>query len=203
MPPRTELVLGTIAAAISAALVHAPAHAEPVADARPAHDRGTYVRPFVTAGSGVGLRFNNPFRLATPLGDSAESLSLTAPYLSLGLGAAFGDPLGWQHGPVLRWDRALTGVSQDVLVPSYGLFRRGASFGGWARFGLPVLLSPDANVGVEAAVGGAWYFRAGVGVTAELLGDLFWGAATPENRRPTYPILSTQVGLVLEWERLP
>lgn len=200
MPPRTDLALLAVAAALAVAT---SARAEPIADAAPARDRGTYVRPFVTAGSGIGLRFNNPFRLATPLGDSAESLSLTAPYLSLGIGAAFGDPLGIQHGPVLRWDRALTGVSQDVLIPSYGVFRRGARFGGWARFGLPVLLSPNANVGVEGAVGAAWYVRAGLGVTAELLGDLFWGTATPDNRRPAYPVLSTQLGLVLEWERLP
>ncbi|MBX7197096.1 MAG: hypothetical protein K1X94_33920 [Sandaracinaceae bacterium] len=166
-------------------------------------ERDTYLRPFATVGSGVGLRFNNPYRLATPLGDDAESLSLTAPYASLGAGVALGDPLGWQHGPVVRWDFALTGVPQHVLVPSYGVFRRGAVFGGQARFGLPILLSPDANMGVEGSVGATWYARAGLGFTAEVLGDLFWGAATPENKRPVYPVLSLQLGAVVELERLP
>jgi len=95
------------------------------------------------------------------------------------------------------------GVGQHVLIPSYGGFRRGALFGGWARFGLPVLLTPDRNVGMELAVGGAWYARAGVGLTAELLGDLFWGVGTPDNKRPMYPVLSGQLGVVVEWEQLP
>lgn len=162
----------------------------------------TYLRPFVTAGSGVGLRFNNPYRLATPLGKTAESLSLTAPYLSLGGGLALGDPRGFQHGPVFRWDFALTGVGQHVLVPSWGAFRRGALFGGSARFGLPVVVTPTRNMGIELAVGGVWYVRGGVGITAELLGDLFWGAATPDNKRPAYPVISSQLGVVVEWEKL-
>lgn len=196
-PTRARRALGVACAlACAAALAHpAAARAD---DARP-----TYLRPFATVGSGVGLRFNNPFRLATVLGDDAESLSRTAPYASLGAGVALGDPLGFQHGPVLRWDFAMTGVSQHVLVPSYGIFRRGAVFGGQARVGVPVLLSPSANAGFELSVGGTWYARAGVGLTAELLGDAFWGAATPENRHPFYPVLSGQLGAVIEWERLP
>lgn len=173
-------------------LLAAPARAE----------ERTYLRPFATLGSGVGLRFNNPYRLATPLGQTAESLSLTAPYMSLGGGLALGDARGLQHGPVLRWDFALIGVGQHVIVPSWGVFRRGALVGGWARFGLPVLLTPNTNMGIEVAVGGAYYVRGGVGITAELLGDLFWGAATPDNKRPAYPVLSTQLGVVVEWEKL-
>lgn len=186
----------------------AVAHAEgspSLLDARVAREgeKRMYLRPFATLGSGIGLRFNNPFRLATPLGENAESVSLTAAYMSVGGGVALGDPLGFQHGPVLRWDFALQGVGQHVLVPSYAGFRRGALFGGWARFGLPVLLTPDQNVGMELAVGGAWYARAGVGLTAELLGDLFWGVGTPDNKRPMYPVLSGQLGVVVEWEQLP
>jgi hypothetical protein len=174
-------------------LLAAPARAE---------ERQTYLRPFVTTGTGIGLRFNNPYRLATPLGDTAESLSLTAPYQSFGGGVALGDPRGWQHGPVLRWDFALTGISQHTIIPSWGAFRRGALFGAWARFGLPIILNPNANMGIELAVGGAWYVRGGVGITAELLGDLFRGTGTPENKRPNYPVLSSQLGVVVEWERL-
>ncbi len=168
-----------------------------------ADERRTYLRPFATLGTGVGLRFNNPYRLATPLGSDAESVSLTAPYMSLGGGLALGDPRGFQHGPVLRWDFAVTGVGQHVLVPSWAGFRRGAVLGGWARFGLPVLLSPNTNMGIELAAGGAYYVRSGVGITAELLGDLFWGTATPDNKRPAYPVLSGQLGVVIEWEQLP
>lgn len=204
MPRPTDLVRAS--ALLACLLVASGATADDgkvVDTVVPRGPKETYLRPFATVGSGVGLRFNNPYRLATVLGDTAESLSLTAPYASLGAGVALGDPLGWQHGPVLRWDFALTGVPQHVLVPSYGAFRRGAVFGGQARFGLPILVSPDANMGIEASVGGTWYARAGLGFTAELLGDLFWGAATPENKRPVYPVLSMQLGAVIELERLP
>ena len=46
-----------------------------------------YVQLFLTSFFGDGLRFNNPYRLATPLGDNAESLSRTAPYVDIGLAA--------------------------------------------------------------------------------------------------------------------
>ncbi|MBI2393158.1 MAG: hypothetical protein HYV09_26470 [Deltaproteobacteria bacterium] len=217
MQPRTDLVAlvrAIVLASVGALAILAvtsPASASDessgapgkIVDSSVARERGTYLRPFATIGTGMGLRFNNPYRLATPLGKTAESLSTTAPYFSLGGGVAFGDPTGWQHGPVLRWDFALGGVPQHVLVPSWGAFRRGAVLGGWTRFGLPILLSPDANMGVELAAGMAWYVRAGVGVTAELLGDLVWGAATPDNKRPAYPVLSGQLGALIEWEKLP
>lgn len=206
MPPRTDLIAIGAALAVVAFAPPARAKDEPpgrLVDSSVTRERGTYLRPFATIGTGMGLRFNNPYRLATPLGETAESLSTTAPYLSLGGGVAFGDPTGWQHGPVMRWDFALTGVPQHILVPSWGAFRRGALLGGWTRFGLPILLSPDANMGIEVAAGVAWYVRAGVGVTAELLGDLVWGAATPDNKRPAYPVLSGQLGALIEWEKLP
>jgi hypothetical protein len=37
---------------------------------------------------GRGLRFNNPYRLEKPLGDTAESVSLAATYLDIGGGVA-------------------------------------------------------------------------------------------------------------------
>ena len=165
--------------------------------------RPLYVRTFATIGGGVGLRFNNPYRLEHQLGDSAEGLSSTAPYLDLGVGATFGDPYGWQHGATIRWDRAMTGVSQSVITPSYVLLRRWIAFEAWGRFGFPIVLDPNANVGTELAAGGAWFFTAGVGVGAELIGDLFFGAATPDKKNPAYPVLSGQLGLLVEWERLP
>ncbi len=200
----TSVVIAACALAALSSGVHADDTTGRVIDAPVStRARPLYVRPFVTLAAGGGFRFNNPYRLSTPLGESAESISATAPYSSVGAGAAFGAPFGFQHGPVLRWDRSLRGVTQHVLVPSYGAFRRGAVLGGWSRLGFPILLAPDANVGIELSVGAAWYVLAGVGITAEVLGDLFWGAATPDNRRAAYPILSGQLGVIVEWERLP
>ena len=165
--------------------------------------RPTYVRAFATVGGGIGLRFNNPYRLEHQLGDDARGLSSTAPYTDLGIGATFGDPFGWQHGATLRWDRAVTGVPQSVITPSYVLLRRWVAFEAWGRFGFPIVLNPDRNLGTELAFGGAWFFTAGVGVGGELIGDLFFGAATPEKKNVSYPILSGQLGVIVEWERLP
>jgi hypothetical protein len=156
-----------------------------------------------TLGAGIGLRFNNPYRLATPLGSNAESISRTAAYSDVGAGIAFGEPDGITHGLVLRWDHALQGVSQDVLTPSYALGRRWLAWELWGRVGVPILLRPDANAGGEAALGVAWFPVQGLGAWGELCGDLFFGTATPDQRRPVYPVLSLQLGAVFEWERLP
>lgn len=210
MPPRTDrtlLALAPFAALLSIALSSSRAHAEgnygkldvAAADGAP---HPTYFRAFFTSAAGVGFRFNNPYRLARQIGSSAESTSTTAPYLDLGLGVTFGDPFGLQHGAVLRYDHSLTGVTQHVLTPSYIALRRFTHFELFGRFGLPLLLSPDVNLGGELAVGGAWFFRAGIGVSAEVIGDLFFGAATPDQKRPIYPIVSGQLGVVVEWERL-
>jgi len=64
------------------------------------------------------------------------------------------------------------------------------------------VLTPDTTWGLEAAAGGIWFARAGVGVAAELVGDLFYGAGTREVAHPAYPILSAQAGLWLSWEAL-
>ena len=132
-----------------------------------------------------------------------KSLSFTAPYGDLGLGATFGDAHGWQFGALLRYDRTLSGVTQHVITPSAVVLRRGISWEGYGRLGLPVLLTPDPSLGAELTAGGAWFVRAGLGISLELIGDLFFGAATPDNKRPIYPVLSGQLGVVLEWERLP
>lgn len=204
-PDRLVLTLAIAAAAVawSGAASAEEKDGTALVDVRTPESQRTYLRAWVDTAVGIGLRFNNPYRLARPLGDTAESLSLTAPYGTLGVGAWFGRPRGFQHGPMLRWDRSLSGFTQHVLTPSYGIFTRGAWLGGWTRFGFPILLTPDANVGAELAVGGAFYARAGVAVVSEIIGDMFWGAATPDNKRPTYPVLSGQLGVMLEWERLP
>jgi hypothetical protein len=162
-----------------------------------------YVQLFATTFVGEGLRFNNPYRLATPLGDGAESLSLTAPYVDIGLAATFGNPLGLQHGAALRTTAALQGVGQVVMTPSYLAWRRWRSLALYGRAGVPIVATPDVTWGLEAGLGGTWFFLGGIGVAAEVVGDVFYGAGTREKATVTYPVLSGQLGLVLAYEVLP
>jgi hypothetical protein len=97
---------------------------KPKPEPDPFRTRPGYVQIFLTTFFGDGLRFNNPYRLSTPLGSNAESVSRTAPYIDLGLGATFGNPLGFQHGAALRTSAALSGVGQVVMTPSYLGYRR-------------------------------------------------------------------------------
>src|SRR5687768_8628385 len=105
---------------------------------------------FGRASIGRGLRLNNPFRLRTQLGSDPESLSLTAPYLDLTAGAAFGPPDSLLHGGALALSIALEGVPQEVLTPSYvalfGLPPRWVFLG---RAGTPIIFEPDYNLGFE------------------------------------------------------
>ena len=52
-------------------------------------------------------------------------------------------------------------------------------------------------------MGGAWLFTAGLGLHAELIGNLFYGAATWDKGLTTIPMLSLQVGLIADYEVLP
>ena len=99
---------------------------------------------------------------------------------------------------------ALAGVPQEVLTPSYiAIYRLPPSFWVWGRAGLPVVLEPDANVGYEMAAGGAWLVTASLGATAEVVGDLFYGAATQDKPVTAIPLLSLQLGIVVDLEVLP
>jgi hypothetical protein len=168
-----------------------------------AESKPGYAQFFATSFLGDGLRFNNPYRLATPLGSSAESLSRTAAYGDLGLASTTGKPLGLQHGVALRWSFALEGVRQGVLTPSYLLYRRWTRWAAYGRVGTALVLTPDTTWGLEAAAGGAWFARGGIGLAAELVGDVFYGAGTREVATPAYPVLSVQAGILLAWELLP
>ena len=64
-------------------------------------------------------------------------------------------------------------------------------------------VSPDATVGLEAAAGGAFFFLGGLGLVAEVVGDLFYGTGTREVATVTYPVLSGQLGLIGTYEVLP
>lgn len=153
---------------------------------------------------GRGIRFNNPYRLRTELGHDAESLSLTAPYADLSLGATVGDAGVFSHGITAHVSFALGGVPQEVVTPSYVLFVRPTPrFGLLARVGIPIVVQPDLNAGFEAAAGGIFYVTAAVGVTASLVGSLFYGAATLDSSRTTIPVLSLEGGLIYDFEVLP
>jgi hypothetical protein len=156
-----------------------------------------------TAFVGDGLRFNNPYRLATVLGSDAQSLSRTAFYTDLGVALSIGDPSRLAHGLTVRTSVALEGVAQAVMTPAYLVAHRWDVWQVYGRAGVPLVLSPDATLGLEAAGGGVWFARAGVGVAAELVGDVFYGAGTREVATPAYPVLSAQAGLWLSWEVMP
>jgi len=166
--------------------------------------RGGYARFFFTTGFGRGLRFNNPYRLATQLGDGPESVSLTASYWDSAMAVAFGNPDGLQHGAAVHLAVAVHGVPQQTLSGSYLLmYRADSPFLIYGRTGPVVLTAPDPNIGGELAVGGAWFFTGALGVTAELVGNLFYGAGTYEVTYSVIPTLSLQGGIIVDLEVLP
>jgi hypothetical protein len=170
----------------------------------PMPEPGPYVHTFAEVGFGKGLRLNNPYRLATPIGDQPESVSWTAGYLDLGVGAAFGPPDWLQHGGEVSLSVALDGIAQEVLTLSYvALLPVGEHALLRGRAGTPIVLEPDANLGMEIAAGGAWLFTGGLGLNAELVGSLFYGAATPEKPSTAIPLLSFELGLWIDYEVLP
>jgi hypothetical protein len=176
---------------------------QPKPEPDPFRTRPGYVQIFLTTFFGDGLRFNNPYRLSTPLGSDAESVSRTAPYIDLGLGATFGNPLGFQHGATLRTSAALSGVGQVIMTPSYLGYRRWSSLALYGRAGIPIAVTPAATWGLEAGLGATWYVLGGIGVAAEMVGDVFYGAGTRDKATVTYPVLSGQLGFVVAYEVLP
>lgn len=147
---------------------------------------------------GRGLRFNNPYRLARPLGESAESVSLAATYLDLGLALLFGGS-DFRHGASVGGTVALQGIGQLVLTPSYlaqfGLTDSAALRG---RVGVPIVVAPDTTLGLEAAAGSSLDLAYGFGALLELVGSVYFGAATDQTSITTIPMLSLQVGLYFE-----
>jgi len=172
-------------------------------DKAPYATKSGYAQIFLTAMGGTGLRFNNPYRLPTPLGSDAESVSRTAAYVDIGLAATFGSPLGLQHGGAIRTSVAVHGVGQVVMTPSYFVWRRWSSFAAFGRAGVALPLTPDVTWGLEASGGGVWFFLGGVGVVAEIVGDVFYGAGTRDVGTTSYPVLSGQIGFLGSYEVLP
>ena len=165
----------------------------------------SYFHGFATVSLGRGLRFNNPYRLATPAGDRPESVSLSAAYYDLGLGLVRGPANGLAHGGVLHLSIAAQGVPQEVFSLSYTALTR---IGGGrtlllARAGIPIILKPDLSGGLEAAFSAAYMISAGLGVQSEITGSFFYGAATQERSVTTIPVISAQLGLFVDYEVLP
>jgi hypothetical protein len=153
---------------------------------------------------GRGLRFNNPYRLRRVLGDDARSLSLGATYLDLHLGRTFSSPNGFEHGLTVNLSIATDGIRQEVLTPSYLLVRRlSPRVLSYARAGFPIVLEPDAALGLEAGLGGAYFLSANLGIGAELDLSLFYGAATIERAVTAIPVASLALGVFFDWEHLP
>lgn len=172
--------------------------------ARTARSRAGYQHWVGGVQMGKGVRFNNPYRLRTVLGDDPESLSLSATYLAVHVGRTFSDPDGFEHGVAAHLSIATDGIRQEVLTPSYLLLRRfGPRVLGYGRAGLPIVLEPDAAVGLEAGVGCAYFLSASLGLSAELDVSLFYGAATIERAATLIPLTSLALGIMFDWEVLP
>jgi hypothetical protein len=165
----------------------------------------SYWHGFGALSLGKGLRFNNPYRLATPLGDTPESLSLTAAYYDLALGMVRGPARGLAHGAVLHLSIAAQGIPQQVLSVSYTALERldNGRVLLLGRAGMPIILGPDLSGGLEAAVGAAYMISAGLGVQSELVGSLYYGAATQDRSVTTIPVIAAQLGLFIDYEVLP
>jgi len=117
---------------------------------------------------------------------------------------AFGASDGLQHGGFTSLSLALNGVSQAVLTPGYIMLYRGPSrLLGYARIGPAFVLSPQPNVGGEAAVGGVFFLTGALGLSLDLAGNLFYGASTWEKKYPAYPVVSATAGIIVDFEVLP
>ena len=148
---------------------------------------------------GRGLRFNNPYRLGKPLGDTAESVSLSATYLDAGLAFLFPAALSLEQGAALDALVALDGIDQFGVTPSYLLqYEPGPHLRWHVRLGLPIVVAPDASLGLEAGLGPSVPIAYGLGLTAELVGSVFFGAATEQKSVTTIPMLALQLGIAFD-----
>lgn len=168
-----------------------------------AEERGPYVHLFGALTAGEALRFNNPYRLSTQLGRTGRSVSLAAPYADFSAAALVGSPTFLHHGVHVHLSTALTGISQSVFAPSYITAIRRRDFTAYARFGFPIVLGPQMTTGLELGVGGLYYVRSGLAVTAELGESAFYGAATREVAATFIPLTYLQLGVAVDFEVLP
>jgi hypothetical protein len=184
-----------MAAALASGGGERRAQAEVAADAS---DGPLPISGLLSLAVGRGMRFNNPYRLERPLGDTAESVSLAATYLDIGAAVVFGER-DFRHGASLGGDVALQGIGQLVLTPSYlAQFGLSDTLGVSGRVGVPIVVAPDTSLGLEAAVGSNLALAYGLGAQLELVGSVYFGAATDETSITTIPMLSLQLGVFFE-----
>lgn len=163
-----------------------------------------YAHFYGTLKLGRGLRFNNPFRLRTQLGSSAESLSLTETYADIAVAGLWGDPDGFQQGTIVSLSMAVAGVPQQTIAPGYAaLVRYSAAWQLRGHVALPVVVQPDANLGLDLSLGAAWMLTAGFGLAADVVFSVYEGAATDQRRATLVPLLSGQLGVTIDYEVLP
>jgi hypothetical protein len=108
------------------------------------------------------------------------------------------------HGAEFDLSVGLGGVPQEVVTPSYLLIFH--ALPRWAvrgRAGIPIVIEPDANAGFELAAGGIFFVTAALGVTLDVVGSLFYGAATVDSSRSAIPLASLELGLLYDYEVLP
>ena len=170
-------------------------------------DREVLDRPdgviVLSGAAGTGLRFNNPYRLPTIVGSSAEGVSLTASYVDLSAGFAWGRGHRFRHGATLHCAFAISGVSQYACSPGYLLYRRTTSWATFARIGPSFVGTPSFTWGGELGAGAAWFPLGGIGFVGELVGNLFYGAGTREVSSAAYPVISAQLGITIAYEVMP
>jgi len=112
-------------------------------------------------------------------------------------------PRKFQPGFSLHVSLALEGVQQTAVAPTFVVYRRFRDLGAYARAGFSIVATPETTWGMEGALGGIWFVRGGIGLVAEIVGDLFYGAGTREVSAAAYPVLSGQIGLTVAWEVIP
>jgi hypothetical protein len=216
LAPIAALVAVVVATRAGEPLAHAEEPAPPARDAAPhapgdaaaelralMQPPGIDKRIFASLEFGGGFRFNNPYRLATELGSTAQSVSLTASYADLGVGATFGAADGLQHGAAVHASFAMVGVPQAVITPTYLAAYRGPNpFLVYGRAGPSIIVTPDPTGGIEVAAGFAWFVTGKLAIASELVFDVYYGEGTHHVAIATYPILSGQLGLLFEHEFL-
>jgi hypothetical protein len=189
--PALAMAVGALASAGGERCARAEVAAHPAGELMP-------ISGLLSLAIGRGLRFNNPYRLERPLGDTAESVSLAATYLDIGAALMFGER-DFRHGASLGGDVALQGIGQLVLTPSYlAQFGLSDTLGVMGRVGVPIVVAPDTSLGLEAGVGSNLSLAYGLGAQLELVGSVFFGAATDETSITTIPMLSLQLGVFFE-----
>jgi len=82
-------------------------------------------------------------------------------------------------------------------------YRPSPQFLGYGRLGPSIILSPDPTVGGEVAAGLGFFLTSRIALAGELCFDLYYGAGTPTRGITAYPILSGQLGLLVDYEVLP